>query len=169
MIALKQVLVATDFSEASEAALLYGRSLAMKFGATLHVVHVADNIFTHAFGPESSALLPTIQTDIETAARQRLTELLIDSDHSGPPTRSMVLTASAPAFAIVDYATDNDIDLIVMGTHGRKGLQHVVLGSVAEKVVRMSPCPVLTIHHPEHEFVQPDALVATHKSQVASH
>jgi nucleotide-binding universal stress UspA family protein len=164
MIALKHVLVATDFSEASDAALLYGRTMAMKFGATLHVVHVADNIFTHAFGPESSALLPTIQTDIEEAARRRLSELLIDSDRSGPPTRSMVLTASAPAFAIVDYATDNDIDLIVMGTHGRKGLQHVVLGSVAEKVVRMAPCPVLTIHHPEHEFVQPDALVATHRA-----
>ncbi|HVQ16476.1 MAG TPA: universal stress protein [Vicinamibacterales bacterium] len=164
MIALKHVLVATDFSEASDAALLYGRTMAMKFGATLHVVHIADNVFTHAFGPESAGLLPTIQTDIEEAARRRLSELSIDSDRSGPPTRSMVLTASAPAFAIVDYATDNDIDLIVMGTHGRKGLQRVVLGSVAEKVVRMAPCPVLTIHHPEHEFVQPDALVALHRT-----
>jgi len=149
MIALKHVLVATDFGETSEAALLYGRSLAMKFGATLHVVHVADNIFTHAFGPESSALLPTIQTDIEAAARQRLTELLMDSDRSGPPTRSMVLTASAPAFAIVDYATDNDIDLIVMGTHGRGLVGHVVMGSVAEKVVRTAFCPVLTVRNPE--------------------
>jgi nucleotide-binding universal stress UspA family protein len=164
MIALKQVLVATDFGEASDAALLYGRTIAMKFGATLHVVHVADNVFTHAFGPESTALLPTIQTDIERAARQRLTELLTDSDRSGPPTKSMVLTASAPAFAIVDYATDNDIDLIILGTHGRKGLEHVVLGSVAEKVVRMAPCPVLTVHHPEHDFVQPDTLVATHRA-----
>jgi nucleotide-binding universal stress UspA family protein len=167
MIAMKQVLVATDFGEASDAALLYGRTLAAKFGATLHVVHVADNIYTHAFGPESAGLLPTIQTDIEKAARGRLTELLTDSDRSGPPTRSMVLTASAPAFAIVDYATDNEIDLIVLGTHGRKGLGHVLLGSVAEKVVRMAPCPVLTIHHPEHEFVHPDALVATHSAGAA--
>jgi nucleotide-binding universal stress UspA family protein len=166
MIALKRVLVATDFSEPSEAALLYGRAVASRFGAALHVVHVADNIFTHALGPESAAMLPTVQSDIEDAARDRLTELLIDSDRSGPPTESAVLTSSSAAFAIVDYARDNEIDLIVVGTHSRRGLEHVVLGSVAEKIVRMAPCPVLTVHHPEHDFVQPDALIT--KSQVAS-
>jgi nucleotide-binding universal stress UspA family protein len=111
-------------------------------------------------------MLPTVQSDIEDAARDRLTELLIDSDRSGPPTESAVLTSSSAAFAIVDYARDNEIDLIVVGTHSRRGLEHVVLGSVAEKIVRMAPCPVLTVHHPEHDFVQPDALIT--KSQVAS-
>ena len=164
MIALKDVLVATDFSEASDAALLYGRAVAVKFGARLHVVHVADNIFTRALGPESAAMLPTVQTDIENAARDRLTELLIDTDRSGPPTESAVLTSSSAAFAIVDYARNNGIDLIVTGTHGRTGLQHAVLGSVAERVVRMAPCPVLTVHHPEHEFVHPDTLVEVHKA-----
>src|SRR6185503_8247817 len=156
MITLKNVLVATDFGDIADAALLYGRQVAGKFGATLHVLHVADSIFTKAFGPETSVFLPTLQTDIEDAARKRLAELLIDTDRSGPPAKPVVLTSSAPAIAIVDYAKSNDIDLIVMGTHGYKAIEHMFMGSVAERVVRMAPCPVLTIHHPERDFVQPD-------------
>ena len=93
-------------------------------------------------------------------ARQRLAELVVDTDRSGPPTKPVVLTSSAPAIAIVDYAKNNDIDLIVLGTHGYKGVTHAVMGSVAERVVRMAPCPVLTVHHPEHDFVHADTLVA---------
>jgi nucleotide-binding universal stress UspA family protein len=159
MITLNNVLVATDFGEIADAALLYGRAVAKKFGATLHVLNVADNMFTKVLGQESAAFLPTLQTDIEASARQRLAELIIDTDKSEPPTKSSVLTSSAPAIAIVDYARNNDIDLIVMGTHGYKGLTHAMLGSVAERVVRTAPCPVLTIHHPEHDFVRPDTLV----------
>jgi nucleotide-binding universal stress UspA family protein len=160
MIALKNVLVATDFAEAADAALLYGRTIAKKFGATLHVLHVANAMFTQPVGPESAMMIPTLQSAIEETARLRLAELVVDSDCSGPPTRTVVLTASAPAFTIVDYARDNDIDLIVTGTHGYTALKHALVGSVAERVVRMAPCPVLTVHHPEHEFVRPDALVA---------
>ena len=57
--------------------------------------------------------------------------------------------------AIIRYARDHDIDLIVLATHGRSGLSHALIGSVAEKVVQMAPCPVLTVKHPEHEFVLP--------------
>jgi nucleotide-binding universal stress UspA family protein len=60
----------------------------------------------------------------------------------------------------VQYARDESIDLIVMGTHGRGPFSHLLMGSVAERVVRAAPCPVLTVRHPEHEFVGPDALVA---------
>src|SRR5262245_2632523 len=130
MIALKNVLVATDFDEAADAALLYGQTIAKKFGATLHVLHVANAVFSQPLGPESALMLPTIQIDTENAARTRLAELVTDSDGSGPPTKLVVLTASAPAFAIVDYAKDNDIDLIVTGTHGYTALKHAVLGSV---------------------------------------
>ena len=64
------------------------------------------------------------------------------------------------AETIVQYAKDHAIDLIVMGTHGRRALEHLLMGSVAERVVRTAPCPVLTVRHPEREFVVPDALVA---------
>jgi nucleotide-binding universal stress UspA family protein len=63
--------------------------------------------------------------------------------------------------AIVDFAKEINVDLIVMGTHGRGAVAHLLMGSVAERVVRTAPCPVLTVRHPEHEFVHPDALVAS--------
>ena len=70
----------------------------------------------------------------------------------------------APAVAIADYARQHGIDLIVMGTHGRGAVAHVLLGNVAERVVRTAPCPVLTVRNQEHEFVLPDALVAVSKA-----
>jgi nucleotide-binding universal stress UspA family protein len=160
MITLKNILVATDFSEPSEAAVTYGRELATRFGAALHVLHAAENILGR-FGAETySATAPELQGRLEADARRRLNELLIDSDNSGPSTIPVLLTASSPALAIVDYAKEKNIDLIVVGTHGRSGLAHLVVGSVAERVVRLAPCPVLTVRHPEREFVQPDTLAA---------
>lgn len=161
MITLNQILVATDFSEPSEAALNYGRELASHFGTKLHVLHVTQNSYANAFGAQAwVAMAPDLQQQIEEDARRRLTDLLVDSDKSGPETIPVVLTGSSPAFAIIDYAREHGIDLVVMGTHGRGAIAHLVMGSVAERVVRFAPCPVLTVRHPEHEFVRPDPLVA---------
>jgi nucleotide-binding universal stress UspA family protein len=157
MMTLRSILVATDFSEPSDAALTYGRELASRFDATLHVLHIAENIYITTFGAETyAAMAPDLQTDVEQRARVRLERLLIDRDKIGPRTTPVVMTSGSPAFAIVDYAAEHDIDLIVMGTHGRGALAHVLMGSVAEKVVRLAPCPVLTVRHPQHDFVQPD-------------
>ena len=164
MIAIKNILVATDFGEASDSALRYGRELAGRFGATLHVLNVVENFYVTTFGAETyAAVVPEMQRDLEAAARRRIDELLIDSDRSGPPSEAVVITSGSPAYAIVDYARENGIDLIVMGTHGRGALAHLLMGSVAERVVRVASCPVLTVRNPEHEFVRPDALaVAAH-------
>ena len=70
------------------------------------------------------------------------------------------MTSSSPAFAIIDYAREHGIDLVIMGTHGRGTLGHFLMGSVAERVVRLAPCPVLTIRQAERDFVHPDGLVA---------
>jgi nucleotide-binding universal stress UspA family protein len=72
----------------------------------------------------------------------------------------VTVTHNTPAAAIVDYAKTNRVDLVVLGTHGRGALAHLFMGSVAERVVRTAPCPVLAVRNPEHEFVMPDALVA---------
>lgn len=136
-----------------------GRELATLFGATLHVLHVTQNISFNAIGADSYvAISPDVQQQIEDDARQRLNQLLVDSDKSGPHTIPVLLTAVAPALAIVDYAKEHGIDVIVMGTHGRGAFAHLVLGSVAERVVRFAPCPVLTVKHPQHEFMRPDTL-----------
>ena len=140
MIALKKVLVATDFSEPSDAALAYGRELARTFGASLTVLHIVDNILTRAYGAEGVVLAdPELQREIETSAQRQVDALLF-------------------------YAQDAAVDLIVMGTHGRGAIAQLLMGSVAERVVRTAPCPVLTVRHPEHEFVLPDALVAIAKA-----
>jgi nucleotide-binding universal stress UspA family protein len=160
MLSIEQILVPTDFGEPADAALTYGRELAGRFGATLHVLHVAENIYITTFGAETyAAVAPDLQRELEEAARARVAELVIDSDGSGPHTKAVVMTAASPAFAIIDYAKENGIDLIVMGTHGRGALAHMLMGSVAERVVRLASCPVLTVRHPEHEFVTPDTLV----------
>jgi nucleotide-binding universal stress UspA family protein len=158
MIAIDDILVATDFGEAADSALQYGRELAGKFGATLHVLNVVEDLASTGFALEAySAIVPELQREAEATARHRLHALVLDSDVSGPQTKTSVKNGPA-AYAIVDYAREHDIDLIVMGTHGRGALAHVVIGSVAERVVRLAPCPVLTVRCPEREFVRPDAL-----------
>ena len=165
MITLKNILVATDFSEPSEAALLYGQALARTFKATLHVLHVVDSVSSVVYGAEAySASIPEMQQEIEDSARKQIADLLVDNDEDALPTRQVLLTSHAPASTIVEYAGQEGIDLIVTGTHGRGGVAHLLMGSVAERVVRTAPCPVLTVRHPEHEFVIPDALVAVAKA-----
>ena len=149
MIALKRILVATDFGPAAEAALTYGRALAKNFGATLTVMHVAENFFLRATIADPHAL--------KAAVARRLEERLTAEDRSALHARAVLDTSDQPADAITAYAKQAEIDLIVMGTHGRNGISHLLVGSVAERVVRTASCPVLTLKHPEHEFVLPDA------------
>jgi nucleotide-binding universal stress UspA family protein len=165
MIALKRILVATDFGEAADAALAYGRELARTFNAELQVVHVVENVLTRGFGAEGYvASYPELQQEIEDTADRQLTSLLSKEDRQRLFGKTVLLKSNAPAFTIVGYAKENDIDLIIMGTHGRGAIAHLLMGSVAERVVRTAPCPVLTVRHPEHEFVLPDALVAAAKA-----
>ena len=161
MITLKNILVATDFSEPSDVALRYGRELASRFDATLHVLHVVQNIYPATLGMEGAATVGAqILQQIEAEATQRLHGLLVDSDGSGPKTISALRTGSSPAADIVEYARTHEIALVIIGTHGRGALAHLVMGSVAERVVRLAHCPVLTVRHPERDFVHPDALAA---------
>lgn len=157
MIRLNNVLVATDFGKASEAALNYGRELARTFGATLHVLHVTENLITR-YAYEGAIISPDLQREIEDAARARLEALIGDDDRRELHAKATVRTAPSMAEAIVDHATDIGADVIVVGTHGRRAFAHLLLGSVAERVVRTAPCPVLTVRSPEHEFILPDAL-----------
>jgi nucleotide-binding universal stress UspA family protein len=162
MIALKHILVATDFGEASDAALGYGRELARAFGARLTVLHVADNVLAGTIGIEGYVgAYPDFQRSLEESARSQLDTLVTDEDRREFKAEGVLRTSSSPAMTIVSYARDTKVDLIVMGTHGRGAMAHLLMGSVAERVVRMSPCPVLTVKHPEHEFVLPDALMRT--------
>ena len=164
MIRIKNVLVATDFSEPSTVALDYGRELARTYEATLHVLHVVEDLRWRYATDMAPTALVGIQEDVEASARSRLHGLLTDEDRSQLRASAVALTAIAPSEAIIQHAKTENIDVIVMGTHGRSGLAHLVMGSVAERVVRLAPCPVLTVRHPEHEFIAPDALAAVAKA-----
>ena len=142
-----RILVPTDFSAPSEVALAYGRGLANQFDAALHLMHVAENPFLRAVAMDRHVL--------EEAAVRRLQESLTEAERRRGSV-AIVEQSDEPANEILRYAKSMNIELIVMGTHGRTGLARVVVGSVAEAVVRAAPCPVLTVHSAE-----PATLVAS--------
>lgn len=165
MITLKNVLVATDFGRASETALAYGRQFARAYDSKLHVLHVVQNVFTATFGVEGYVTnVAALQREAEEAARKQLDAVVTEDDRRELGAKGVTLTSASPAFAIVSYAKDIKADLIIVGTHGRGAMAHLIMGSVAERVVRTAPCPVLTVRHPEHEFVLPDALQVVARS-----
>jgi nucleotide-binding universal stress UspA family protein len=145
MIILKNILVPTDFGAPAEAALRYGRTLAETFGAALHVLHVADTALFQARFADPAAL--------EATARRQLGERTAVDARQRYTTHAVFETFDSPTEAIVRYARAATIDLIVMGTHGRRGADRLLMGSVAERVVRLAPCPVLTVRHPERDFI----------------
>jgi len=155
MIDLRRILVPTDFSKSSQNALTYAAAFAEKFGAELHLLHVVQDLTL--FVPEAVFVAPPVAPPVEqfaAAARTALDRVVQDLRLPGVAVHPDV-AEGIPAEEILRAAREKDIDLIVMGTHGRTGLAHVFMGSIAEKVVRRAPCPVLTVRHPEHEFVHP--------------
>ena len=157
MILLKQILIPIDFGEASDVALDYGRAFARTFGASLHLLHVMENPFLRP-----TAIDPNV---VKAAVAKHLGERVTDDDRAALHATAVLETSDNPAEEITKYATAHTIDLIVMGTHGRGAMAQLLMGSVAEKVVRTAPCPVLTVRHPEHDFVVPDAADATASSK----
>ena len=146
-ISFKNILFLTDFTEASQTALAYALGLAKHFGAQVYPAHACDPVIL----TETAA--PDILDEVEENSRRRLNDLAKDNNIAGTP-----LFARGPvADAVPGWINDHGIDLIVMGTHGRKGLKHFLLGSVAEAVFRHATCPVLTVGphvtiRPYHDF-----------------
>ena len=136
----QHILVPIDFSPSADQAFDYALTLARTLQARLTLVHVIDPLpvgnietmpFTYLHDLEAKI------TDLMTAYRDRVTGAGLQSD--------FVIVHGVPFQSIVETARTAHVDLIIMGTHGRTGLSHVLLGSVAERVVRLAPCPVLTV------------------------
>ena len=157
MLAIRNILVATDFSEPSGVALAYGRDLARNYNAQLHLLHVVEDVMTR-YSSEIGILVPSIQEEVEKASRRELEARLTEDDRRQLHAVAEIETSANIADAICSYAKTHSIDLIVTGTHGRGAVKHLLMGSVAERVVRSAPCPVLTVHAHERDFLIPDAL-----------
>jgi universal stress protein A len=155
MINIQRIVVPTDFSEFSNHALKYGCEFARRFSAELHLVNVVEDIYPLV--PEPGMMLPAAEeylTDLQKSAQQAIEALPPENWGEGLEIVRTVLVGT-PFLEIVRYAKEQDADMIVIGTHGRSGLVHVLMGSVAERVVRKSPCPVLTVRPDGHQFVMP--------------
>jgi len=150
MIVLGRILLPTDFSECSQRARSYACELAKRFSAEIHLLHVVAPISVPGYmGP-----VPQEWLHPDEDARRELEEWNDpDFEHAKSVVRSVA--TGTPFVEIVRYARDQNADLIVMGTHGRSGLSHALLGSVAEKVVRKAPCPVLTVRPEGQQFIMP--------------
>ena len=143
---LNRILVPVDFSAHSEKAIRYATTLANKFGARVSLLHVVEDPFvTGAWQAEVFVPnIPELLNDLIKSAQTRMAERKKDLASHGFVIETAVITGR-PATAIVEHASTGKFDVIVMGTHGRTGLSHALLGSVAERVVQKAPCPVLTV------------------------
>jgi nucleotide-binding universal stress UspA family protein len=143
---IARILVPTDFSVQSEAALAYARAIAERFGASIHLLHVLEDPYaTSAYATEVYGYRPTgLKETWQKNAEEKLGSALSQADRTRFGATTAVIFGR-PAAAIVEHAGQHGVDLVVMGTHGREGVTHLLLGSVAERVVRTAPCPVLTV------------------------
>lgn len=139
--ALKNVLFATDFSSASDAALPYAISIARHYRADLHVAHIINPDVSGLISPQ---VIDQIRSDLKAAAINKIEEL-IRSARAGDIKCEPVVAEGMVGDALLDTIRARSVDLVVLGTHGRRGLRKVVLGSVAEEVFRLAPCSVLTV------------------------
>jgi nucleotide-binding universal stress UspA family protein len=139
---VNRILVPTDFSPTADRALEYARALAERIGTSLLLLHVIEDplVIEGLVAETYLAATPSLKAALLTEAQAQLGQRTKAGD------RSEVLFGHG-ASAITDYALNHAIDLIVMGTHGRTGLAHLIIGSVAERVVRTASCPVLTVRH----------------------
>lgn len=147
---IKKILFATDFSEGSKNALPYALDVAMRHGAKIYIVHVIYDI-TKATGwyvPHTSA--EEVYADLEKSARKELEKTFIDEMRKFKDYEHVVLRGT-PYEEITKFAEANKIDLIVLATLGRTGIDRLLFGSTAEQVVRYAPCPVLSVRLPQHK------------------
>jgi universal stress protein A len=149
MIKLQKILCPTDFSESSLEALRYATHMALKENATLYLVHIVDSRVYDYGGPIYEPMMPVMKPVIDQESKDQLRGKLLEKVPKEIQGRvETVISFGVPFVEIIKAARDYDIDLIVMGTHGRSGVSHMLIGSVAEKVVRKAPCPVLTVRTP---------------------
>lgn len=158
MIRMKNILVPTDFSDFSRLALDYAITIAQTFKASIILIHVTPEKELDSIRQISPYLEPGRIEELlkgrESEDRKQLNEFIPPEKKEGIETEA-IHRVGTPFLEIIKVAKEKEADLIVMATHGRSGLSHILFGSVAEKVVRKSTCPVLSIRPPEHEFTMP--------------
>ena len=154
MVSFKQIIAPTDFSEHSLRGLDYAVEIAKKFSSQLKIVYVIEPILQAADVAWGTVDFDKLNKAHQDSAEKQLKELVRERVPEGLPVETTIMFGK-PFVEIVQLARADNADLIVMATHGRGAISHLLLGSTAEKVVRKAPCPVLTVKHPAHLFAMP--------------
>ncbi len=155
MIRLKRILFPTDFSQCSKRAEEYACALADQFQAEIHLLHVLQDMMLLMPDPAAGLSLPPNYLIEQKQLAEKALNGLLSAESARGKKIIRATRMGTPFVEITAYAQEHEIDLIVIGTHGRSAITHVLLGSVAEKVVRKAPCPVLSVHPTGHQFIEP--------------
>lgn len=155
MINIKKILVPTDFSETSKYAIQYAIEFAKSFGAEIEIVHVIfdESQIVAFYLPQVT--FQNLDKELEESAEKQMKDFIESFPELSSVTYSIKMLKGTAFVEIINEAKEYNADLIIIGTHGRTGLEHVLFGSTAEKVVRKAPCPVFTVKPKNFKFVMP--------------
>ena len=150
---IQRILVPIDFSEHSKNALKYAIPFAQKFNASIDLIYVVEPTIYPADFSFGQIGFPNVEEELRTRGSNELENLMKKEIADKVVSRKIVRTGK-PFYEINQYALEENISLIIIATHGHSGMEHILFGSTAEKVVRKAPCPVLVVRSGEHEFVK---------------
>lgn len=148
---IKKILVPIDFSDYSKSALKYAVNFAKIFNAEMYLIYVVEPVIYPPDFSMGQIAIPSVTVEMDERAKEELTKLA----HQEIPAeikRQVIIKTGKPFVEIIETAAEEDIDLIIIATHGHSGVEHILFGSTAEKVVRKAPCPVLTLREPVKGF-----------------
>ena len=148
---VKSILVPIDFSDYSKGALKYAVEIAKKFNAKMYLIYVIEPVVYPSDFSMGQVSIPAVDHDSFNRSKdelKKLAEMEIDSNIEV----EVIIKSGKPFVEINESASEKDIDLIIIATHGHTGVEHLLFGSTAEKVVRKAPCPVLTLREPIKGF-----------------
>ncbi|MCS7053470.1 MAG: universal stress protein [Ignavibacterium sp.] len=150
-LSIKKILVPIDFSDYSKNALKYALEFSRYFGAEIILIYVVEPIVYPPDFSMGQIAIPTIDIELDKRAKEELEKL--SKNELYPDIKSQVVIKTGKPFVeIIQTASELDVDLIIIATHGHSGVEHILFGSTAEKVVRKAPCPVLTLREPLKGF-----------------
>ena len=147
---IKNIMVPIDFSDYSKNALRYATQFAKSFNAKIFLIYVVEPMIYPADFSMGQVAIPSADIDLQGRAEEELQKLA--SEINGDISAEAIIKTGKPFVEINDAAKEKDIDLIIIATHGHTGVEHLLFGSTAEKVVRKAPCPVLTLREPIKGF-----------------
>lgn len=154
---IKKVLVPVDFSDYSKNALTYAINFVQHFKAEIHLIYVVEPVIYPPDFSMGQIAIPSVDLEMDKRAREEL-ENLSEKQIPGEIRKNLIVKTGKPFIEIIETAAEISADLIIIATHGHSGMEHILFGSTAEKVVRKAPCPVLTIREPIKGFNYKDAL-----------